>query len=1192
MPHIPRYHDNLAEYAGDLRAFVFSSQNRLAKRLGVSHSTISRYENGRLTPPLDYFLFLADQVSKRLTALGDPADRHQAALLTDLNELIRIGYADQRPFANWAAVQQQLDPAPAHATTLIDWGDAPDTTPFLGRATELETLHHWIVTDRCRLVTLQGMGGMGKTMLAARLAQRCQPHFDQIVWRTLRNAPTLAELIRELTSAFSQQTAVSTAATVDQQLHDLHAHLTRHRCLLILDNLESIVDPHAASIPPDYQQLLQRLATVPHQSCLLLTSRLTPTALSPQQANRGPARLFELSGLDQQDVQLLLKPNQLTGTPTDWESLNAHYSGNPLALKLMADTVQQFFGGDVRRFLQSHSFIFGDIRHLLTQQVEQLPPLAQDLLFWLAVEREPCPIETLQQNLMPAPHGTHLIEALQTLRRRSLVEAQNGRFFLQNVIAEFATEQLVRQLTSELASQQIQLFQKIRLLKATAINPIRHAQERLFLHPLAQQLQHQLGQTATRQLLSQLLDQLKAPALPEQGYATGNLINLKRIMGLPFTGDAYDRLPIWHAYLQDTALHRVSFREADIRHAVFDTAFIGVNCIALSPDGTLLAVATGQDVRLWHTESNQLIQILQGHRALVWSLLFTQDGQTLYSSSEDGICHQWIVATGQRTRTLQQPGHRIWSMQLHAESGLLATGGSDGEILLWSTADLAPHARLEGHGGAVRALAFSPNGRFLAASGQDNQIILWELASHTRQQTFTGHTAAITTLCFLPHSQQLISGSRDHTVRIWDHTAVSDPVILRGHTSTVSAVTCLPDGQTIISGSYDCTIRIWDLSSQTERHRLYGHDQPIGSLDTAAAGQIVASGSYDRSVRLWDTRSGQLLNLFKGKTFQLLTLAFDPTNQQVASGGADYQLRVWDIPTRQPVATFSGHSRWISSVAFHPTQPLVASGSYDRTIRLWDVAQQRPFTTLSGDQFWVLSICFHPHGRWLAAGSSDRTVAIWDTASERLIHTLTGHPGGITRLAVNPTGHRLACGQDNGAVWVWDTVTWSPLTRLQLPYPVADLQFLADGQLWGMDVRHGWERWTADSYAPAATQTAVWEQPHPGALSPTGWIAGGGRSDQVWLAHLDHPTDRAAPFRLNSQLSCLHFSPDGTLLGGGCLNGAIYLWQTAVPQPVAVLQHERPYEKLDITDATGLTPSAIDMLKALGAVTHNDRTTP
>lgn len=70
-----------------------------------------------------------------------------------------------------------------------DWGEAIDVSVFYGRAEELATLEQWLVDDRCRLVALLGMGGIGKTALSVKLAEQLQDKFEYVIWRSLRNAP-------------------------------------------------------------------------------------------------------------------------------------------------------------------------------------------------------------------------------------------------------------------------------------------------------------------------------------------------------------------------------------------------------------------------------------------------------------------------------------------------------------------------------------------------------------------------------------------------------------------------------------------------------------------------------------------------------------------------------------------------------------------------------------------------------------------------------------------------------------------------------------------------------------------------------------------------------------------------------------------------------------------------------------------
>jgi hypothetical protein len=66
----------------------------------------------------------------------------------------------------------------------------------------------------------------------------------------------------------------------------LLTYLRQERCLLVLDNVESIFatdkSSRAGAMRPSYEgyeQLFQQLGSSDHQSCLLLTSREQPYAL-------------------------------------------------------------------------------------------------------------------------------------------------------------------------------------------------------------------------------------------------------------------------------------------------------------------------------------------------------------------------------------------------------------------------------------------------------------------------------------------------------------------------------------------------------------------------------------------------------------------------------------------------------------------------------------------------------------------------------------------------------------------------------------------------------------------------------------------------------------------------------------------------------------------------------------------------
>jgi hypothetical protein len=115
----------------------------------------------------------------------------------------------------------------------IDWGESIDIDQFYGRKQEIATIKQWLIDDRCRLVALIGMGGIGKSSLAAKVGHELQTHFDFVIWRSLRNAPTVEGLLTDLVPFLSYQQ--DDKCTIDRLFH----WLREFRCLVILDNAET-----------------------------------------------------------------------------------------------------------------------------------------------------------------------------------------------------------------------------------------------------------------------------------------------------------------------------------------------------------------------------------------------------------------------------------------------------------------------------------------------------------------------------------------------------------------------------------------------------------------------------------------------------------------------------------------------------------------------------------------------------------------------------------------------------------------------------------------------------------------------------------------------------------------------------------------------------------------------------------------
>jgi WD40 repeat protein len=795
----------------------------------------------------------------------------------------------------------------------FDWGEAPHIDQLYGRDQELATLRHWMVDDSCRLVAIVGMGGIGKTSLAAVLVEQVHEHYDSVFWRSLYNAPPFKSILQECIHFISDQQQAVLPEEVENQISLLIQYLRISRCLVVLDSVESLLQGGSQVGQyregyEGYARLLQRIGESKHQSCLLITSREKPKEVTLLEGEQASTRSYHLAGLPPEASQNILNDKGLQGTEQNWKALVSTYAGNPLALKLVAQVIREVFGSQISAFLTDGEVFFRDVRDVLEQQVARLSTLEEEIVYWLAIEREATGLDELQEALVRPVTKGELQEALWTLRRRQLIERSATGFTLHPVVMEYLTTRFVDRVDEEIRTERLLLFERHALLLAQAKDYIRESQRRLILLPLAQKLLTGFRKEALEPRLQGLLATLRTQH-DHPSYAAGNILNLLTRLGCDLRGYDFSHLVVWQAYLQGVELPEVNFSHADLATSVFTDTFGSVLCVALSRQGGLLAAGTGVgEIRFWHAGSGLPLHTLRGHSNWVTSVAFSPDGN------------------------------------------ILASGGSDQTVRLWEVSSGTCLNILRGHGNWIFSVAFSPDGNILASGGSDQTICLWEVSSGKLLKTLLGHTENVRSVAFSPDGSLLASGSDDWSVRLWEVSSGTCLNTLREHTYWVNSVSFNSDGSLLASGSEDRTVRLWEVSSGKLLKTLQGHTQEVRSVAFSPDGSLLVSGSHDRMVGLWEVSSGKLLKTLLGHTEDVRSVAFSPDGRTVVSGSYDQTVRLWEVSSGKLLKSLQDHTRVVYSVAFSPDGSLLASGSFDQTVRLWEVSSGQCLRTLRSER--------------------------------------------------------------------------------------------------------------------------------------------------------------------------------------------------------------------------------------------------
>jgi WD40 repeat protein len=608
-----------------------------------------------------------------------------------------------------------------------------------------------------------------------------------------------------------------------------------------------------------------------------------------------------------------------------------------------------------------------------------------------------------------------------------------------------------------------------------------------------------------------------------------------------------------------------------------------VKGVAFSPDGKLIASASGdRTVKLWQ-RNGKLLHTFIGHTSLVWEVAFSTDGKTIVSGSMDGTV-------------------RLWDL--------------NGKLLKTIVA----------HPAGILGIATSKN--FILSASTDKTIKLWDWDGKLLH-LFTGHTGPVWDVVMSHDEQLIVSGSEDHTVKLWDRKGTLLATLL-GHNSPLRTVVINPQGTIIATSGADNRIKLWTRNGNL-LHTLYGHKDEIWGLSFSPDGRVLATAGNDQAIKFW-TMDGTLLETFQGYGDWINNMAFSPDGELVASADQDKTVKLWRW--RTPLLnSFSGQGTVVLGVALSPDGRAIASAHEDGSVDLWTAegemlkqlnnpnrhpnnqqnsnpnnqqtnppirnsihhstshptshpsshptnhSTSHPISHSNGNFIGypinhstrnpskaakpalgiAWAVAFSPNGKLIASTHSDATVRLW-TADGVFLKTLKGHQAEVWGVAFSPDGNLIASGSMDNIVNLFRVSDGAQLIRLKGHLSrVKGVAFSANGQvvasasedatikLW--NVRDGSLITTLRDH-----HSSVWDV----TFSPDGkLLASGSEDNTVNLWDASHGRLIRTLKGHRGPVWSVAFSADSQLLASGSVDRTVKLWRTVDGSPVTTLYRHR-----------------------------------
>lgn len=506
-----------------------------------------------------------------------------------------------------------------------------------------------------------------------------------------------------------------------------------------------------------------------------------------------------------------------------------------------------------------------------------------------------------------------------------------------------------------------------------------------------------------------------------------------------------------------------------IQRAAAGSRTIGL--VALSLDGTLALVGSGDTLHLWKAafggrvkETSPTGLFSSGE---LRSLSFPWGGDQALVAGSDGLLFVWHIVSEQRpirvlqgrvsdflAESVRKRGGDSTSLETDPRRRSFGWGREAARLV--NATEGVPEA-------ATDAAALSAAGSLALSGGNDGTVHVWDVASGSERKRFHGRVP-VRSVAVTADGRVGMSGGSDGTVRLWDLSAGRSEAPFEGEIDDARAIAVCPDGGVVFARTREGS-HLWRIDSrgcQTVNEHVGGSVLTVSfsanrvlallaheiALDreTQEDLEMFAAGGLESDqvsrlhgdildnciLRLWDLRSGRCLRTL-GRYPRWLgraSISADGTRAIGAEGG---RLHVWNLRRGRHEAFDVG----VTAPLALSSEGAVAlcAGPGDR-VTLWELSSGRCLRVLEGHTDTVSAAALsHDRQRALSAGR-DRTLRLWDTGTGECRRRFAGHTGEINEVALAAEAGWALSGSSDHTLRLWDLESEECLAIYSFDFPV------------------------------------------------------------------------------------------------------------------------------------------------------------
>jgi|GEM_PF-7029516 len=291
------------------------------------------------------------------------------------------------------------------------------------------------------------------------------------------------------------------------------------------------------------------------------------------------------------------------------------------------------------------------------------------------------------------------------------------------------------------------------------------------------------------------------------------------------------------------------------------------------------------------------VKTLEGHEGEVQRVLFSADGNRVFSSGADGSTRMWNVATGRELQQFRGAGGKT-TFAFGSDGRTLVTYNNTDKLLhVWTSSNGKKVASFAVPGEPPR-IAVSRDGRLAALASWDRKGRIVDLATGLVLKELVGHTDVVITIAFTRDAKHVVTGSWDGTAKVWDVATGRLLKTLETKREQVGSMDLSRDGAVAATAASGGLLSLWEIPSGAERKALT-LPASIGWAISLDPNQRRLLGTDERAMVLFDLTTGKPLFRFEGHQAQIVDIAFSPDGLHAATASQDGTVKLWDVPRRR-----------------------------------------------------------------------------------------------------------------------------------------------------------------------------------------------------------------------------------------------------------------------------------------------------